>query len=383
MLDAYEELLTISHEMDKLHKCYQSNKVQRPLAEWRDAAETIGRAWGGSWLGYHSNVYYQGLQPAPLGTHFSQEWGFIPAIQHGSVGDWVEYDPESIVKAIHDLAGNPNLDRLTDLYGTTFKTFLSHQTTAISVLEISLRDFDDPFLTRMKDQVASLEIMTIDQEARRGMPQGDIISRDRIAMSQGLQVPQHLIVLARARVFNQMVHLVADLASLTRQSAEHISRLRRSQHIEESEGVNGKVFIGHGHSPAWLELERFLRDRLKLEVDEFNRVSPAGMSNKERLSEMMDDAGFAFLVMTGEDEKAEGNPLPRMNVVHEAGLFQGRLGFERAIVLLEEGCEEFSNIAGLGQVRFPEGNIAATFEEVRTVLKREGMLSTPQSGESG
>ena len=28
----------------------------------------------------------------------------------------------------------------------------------------------------------------------------------------------------------------------------------------------------------------------------------------------------------------------RMNVIHEVGLFQGRLGFERAIVLLEEGC---------------------------------------------
>jgi predicted nucleotide-binding protein len=40
-----------------------------------------------------------------------------------------------------------------------------------------------------------------------------------------------------------------------------------------------------------------------------------------------------------------------MNVVHEAGLFQGRLGFTRAIIMLEEGCEEFSNIEGLGQLR--------------------------------
>jgi predicted nucleotide-binding protein len=44
-----------------------------------------------------------------------------------------------------------------------------------------------------------------------------------------------------------------------------------------------------------------------------------------------------------------------MNVVHEAGLFQGRLGFERAIILLEEGCKSFSNIEGLGQIRFPKG----------------------------
>ena len=55
--------------------------------------------------------------------------------------------------------------------------------------------------------------------------------------------------------------------------------------------------------------------------------------------------------------KRYGKINARMNVVHEAGLFQGRLGFTRSIVLLEEGCEEFSNI-----------------EEVRKVLEREGIL---------
>ena len=56
-------------------------------------------------------------------------------------------------------------------------------------------------------------------------------------------------------------------------------------------------------------------------------------------------------------------------VVHEVGLFQGRLGFDKAIVRLEDGCEEFSNIEGLGQIRFPTGNIAAKFEEVRAVAR--------------
>jgi predicted nucleotide-binding protein len=64
-----------------------------------------------------------------------------------------------------------------------------------------------------------------------------------------------------------------------------------------------------------------------------------------------------------------------MNVVHEAGLFQGRLGFTRSIVLLEDGCEQFSNIEGLGHIRFPRGNIAGAFEEIRRVLEREGLLT--------
>lgn len=44
--------------------------------------------------------------------------------------------------------------------------------------------------------------------------------------------------------------------------------------------------------------------------------------------------------------------------------------------MLEEGCEEFSNIQGLGQLRFPVGNITASFEDVRRVLEREGLIDT-------
>jgi predicted nucleotide-binding protein len=82
---------------------------------------------------------------------------------------------------------------------------------------------------------------------------------------------------------------------------------------------------------------------------------------------MLDQAGFALLVLTAESERTDGVVLARQNVVHEAGLFQGRLGWRKAIVLREDGCEEFSNIAGLGQIPFPNGNIGASFEEVRRV----------------
>jgi len=134
------------------------------------------------------------------------------------------------------------------------------------------------------------------------------------------------------------------------------------------------VFIGHGRSLIWRELKDFIEGRLKLPWDEFDRSSAAGYSVVERLSEMLDAAVFAFLILTGEDEQAGGEMNPRMNVVHEAGLFQGRLGFKRAIILLEEGCEEFSNIHGLVHIPFPKGNIKASFEEIRRVLEREGLI---------
>lgn len=135
-----------------------------------------------------------------------------------------------------------------------------------------------------------------------------------------------------------------------------------------------RIFIGHGGSTEWLKLEKFLRDRLHLEVDEFNRISSAGIATPERLKEMLKRCTFAFLVMTAEDQQADGTMRARENVVHEAGLFQGHLGFERAIVLLENGCETFSNIHGLGHIGFPKGDIDAARDEIRHVLEREKVI---------
>jgi predicted nucleotide-binding protein len=146
------------------------------------------------------------------------------------------------------------------------------------------------------------------------------------------------------------------------------------EHLGLASTAQGMIFIGHGRSPVWRELKDFLKDRLKLKADEFNNVPTAGIATSERLSEMLKNASFAFIVMTAEDEQPDGRMRARENVVHEIGLFQGRLGFKRAIVLLEEGCEEFSNIHGIGQIRFPKGNIGAKFEEIRQVLERESQL---------
>lgn len=89
---------------------------------------------------------------------------------------------------------------------------------------------------------------------------------------------------------------------------------------------------------------------------------------------MLDATTFAFLIMTAEDQHADGTRHARENVIHEVGMFQGRHGFARAIVLIETGCEEFSNIQGLNQIRFPQGDIMARSEEIRRVLEREELL---------
>jgi predicted nucleotide-binding protein len=76
---------------------------------------------------------------------------------------------------------------------------------------------------------------------------------------------------------------------------------------------------------------------------------------------MLTKATFAFLLMTAEDEHADGRSHARENVIHEAGLFQGKLGLRKAILLFEDECEKPSNVHRLTCIGFPKHRIAAIF----------------------
>jgi predicted nucleotide-binding protein len=131
------------------------------------------------------------------------------------------------------------------------------------------------------------------------------------------------------------------------------------------------VFIGHGRSQTWRDLKDHLQDKHGVRIEAYETGARAGHSIRDILEEMVASSSFAILVLTGEDEQSDGAIRARQNVVHEVGLFQGRLGFARAIMLLEEGVEEFSNVQGVQYIRFSRGNIKETFGEVLATLHRE------------
>jgi hypothetical protein len=132
-----------------------------------------------------------------------------------------------------------------------------------------------------------------------------------------------------------------------------------------------RVFIGHGHSEQWKELKDHLHEKHEYDIEAYEIGARAGHTIRDILEKMLDSSSFAVVVMTGEDEDKDGKMHARQNVIHELGLFQGRLGFSRAIVLLEDGTEEFSNIQGIHQIRYGKGNIIETFGDVLATLKRE------------
>ena len=344
------------------------------LSRMEDVANSVAKAWSGSYLGYHSQVYYQNLQPTPPGARFSQEWGFSDSYMlQETIGDWVEYDFDDIVNHIKSSSGVEDFDSLEKSTSETRELFEEIQSEILSLVTPILGERqEDNFLTELVEKIKETKIFTPRDYLKSVLPSGQMMSRDMNAIQAGIKIPPHISVLSSCFGTRAPFNACLRLSKLTRRLASHLENVDMSKTRSERIGTN--VFIGHGRSSAWKDLKDFIQDRLHLPWDEFNRVPVAGFTNIARLSQMLDTAAFAFIILTAEDEQADGKLHARMNVIHEAGLFQGRLGFEKAILLLEDGCEEFSNVQGLGQIRFPAGNIASVFEEIRRVLEREKLI---------
>ena len=142
---------------------------------------------------------------------------------------------------------------------------------------------------------------------------------------------------------------------------------------KKSSGL-GQIFIGHGRSKLWARLQIFLKDDLNLKTLTFEDESRTSESIVNILGEFLDKSSLAILVMTAEDETAEGKSRARQNVIHEAGLFQGRLGFDKVVILKQDGLEEFSNIAGLQYIPFSGDNIEQCFYELQRKFKKLGII---------
>ncbi len=369
MSELVDELLHIDSELQDFIEKSKQPEITEPIQKIQEVAEEIGKSWSGSWLGYQSYVYYTDFQPRPPGDHFSVEWGF----QDSSEG-WDEYNPDEVQRVIYENAGNPDLKVAHEICKEGRILFDEKRNDIISILETVLATRQDSLVSKFKDKAEGQQIYSATDLINRQKPSGEIISRDMLAMSQGFRPAPHLVVLAEMFSLQTPAAGCQLLSNIAKGAAKHMKRGEKSKKGSKMTGTH--VFIGHGGSPIWREFKDFIQDNLKLPWDEFNRVPVAGKTNITRLAEMLDTAAIAFLILTGEDEQTDGRFNPRMNVVHEAGLFQGRLGFPRAIILFEEGCQEFSNIHGLVHIQFPKGKIKAAFEEVRQVLDREGVIGS-------
>ena len=118
-----------------------------------------------------------------------------------------------------------------------------------------------------------------------------------------------------------------------------------------------RVFVGHGNDHQWRILRDQLQDHHGFEIEAFEGKPRAGQTIRDVIEDMAINSTAAVLVLVKSDSLTDGTFTGRQNVVHELGYFQAKLGWDKAILVVEEGVTVPSNLDGTQQVRFSQGQI--------------------------
>jgi predicted nucleotide-binding protein len=366
-----DRLTTIAVGASALFARIETEGFSESLDALFRAVESAGKSFCGSWLGYHSRVYYSELKPVPPDASFDPTWGLMTEPPNVTNGEWEEYEFDSVFNQLKCSIPRSAYESLVLASNDTSAKVDELREDLISILVLATTSEGDRYLTPLVGEIRHAAKVAANKFVDHVRPTGRLDTYDKVAALERLKTPPHIALYAEVMSMKSAFTAAKNLAALANRAERHFQNKRQ---LKVSNNLGTKVFIGHGRAREWQDLKDFIQDRLKNSCDEFNRVPVAGKTNIARLTEMLDGASIAFLVMTAEDAQVDGSKNARLNVIHEAGLFQGRLGFNKAIILLEDGCEGFSNIDGLGQIRFPKGNIKACFEEVRRVMEREELV---------
>ena len=126
----------------------------------------------------------------------------------------------------------------------------------------------------------------------------------------------------------------------------NVDRTRKQSKVDSK-----KVFVVYGHDRLMkLEVENFLRSRLKLEVVALDEEPNGGRTIIEKFEQYSKDCAFAVILMSPDDNAEVDGQIfkrARQNVVLELGYFMAKLDREKVCVLVRGDIEKPSDISGI------------------------------------
>lgn len=250
-----DELFSVVERLESQSNILKTKEFNEALQRLVDSAELVGKAWSGSWLGYHSRVYYADLSEPPSGARFSQEWGIMDTFSiRDTVGDWREYRYDDVISAIQQHAGNPDTKEQENKASIAREVFEESQSQVLSLLlgAINIRK-NDKFLQDISTKIERMKVFGTNEFVEVMRPKGQIISRNMPAIQAGLHTPPHISVIAHVLAIKYPFTACEDLSKLSRRAASHIQNVEK--HKVRAERIGTNVFIGHGRSLAWKDVK--------------------------------------------------------------------------------------------------------------------------------
>jgi predicted nucleotide-binding protein len=150
----------------------------------------------------------------------------------------------------------------------------------------------------------------------------------------------------------------------------------KSKELAANPTKTAKVFIGHGRNEIVRgKVKDFIRDRCHLEPLVLQELPSSGLTVIEKLEKYGRTADYAVMILTGDDIMQDiESHRARQNVIQELGWCQGVLGRNRTAMLVQQGTEIASNIAGVMYLEFILNNVEMIFEALRKEFEEAGIV---------
>lgn len=133
------------------------------------------------------------------------------------------------------------------------------------------------------------------------------------------------------------------------------------------------IFIGHSRSELWTKLKTFLEDELYVNTITYESEQKADDSITSVSEKQLSSVTFAILILT-LDEKKENKIGAIQKIIYEAGLFQGKIGFKKVLILQQQEVEEQPNLRSMEYIKFDKKNIEQSFDEISRVLRDKNII---------
>ena len=156
-------------------------------------------------------------------------------------------------------------------------------------------------------------------------------------------------------------------SSMISSSSEYfriLQMIERSKISKKNKKQKLSIFISHGRSKDWIEVQLFLEREMKRETIELAQQINDGNTIINKLDTTSNKCNYAVVIMTGDDVDPFGNPKVRENVMHEIGFFQGRYGLNNVCLIHEEGASIPSNLSGIVYLPYEKSNIKMIFSDL-------------------
>lgn len=209
------------------------------------SAEMFAKSWSGSWLGYHSCVYYRNFEIPPQGARFSREWGLMElASNSGSIGDWVEYNFEDVKNLIYQAAHNPDLSPIKCIAKKAREDFDYAKDTALSLIFANLINIakNDDYLQEIIDNISNCKIPSLQDYHNYYKPKGKQWTRDSSA-AQGLIIPPHYAVIVEVLALDSPKKQCVILKSYLIKLSKHLKNIQEATVRKGHPNVNLKKYL--------------------------------------------------------------------------------------------------------------------------------------------